>query len=89
MQDLYGHSPARTSFTLIIGCGMALLLGVIGIDGVISYAPCDLTLMSANAPGSEQRVPITRASSTPPKSVAVKNACLSMCGFDAVLTLPS
>ncbi len=41
MQDLYGQSMARTSFTLVmlaIAGGMALLLGVIGIYGVISYA---------------------------------------------------
>jgi predicted permease len=41
MQDVYGRSLARTSFTLVmllIAGGMALLLGVIGIYGVISYA---------------------------------------------------
>ena len=37
----YGRSLALTSFTLVmlvIAGGMALLLGVIGIYGVISYA---------------------------------------------------
>lgn len=39
--QLYTKSMARTSFTLVMLCvagGMALLLGVIGIYGVISYA---------------------------------------------------
>jgi predicted permease len=41
MQDIYGKSLARTSFTLVmlaIAGTMALALGVIGIYGVISYA---------------------------------------------------
>jgi hypothetical protein len=41
MQDLYGKSLARTSFTLVmlaIAGSMALALGIIGIYGVISYA---------------------------------------------------
>jgi predicted permease len=41
MQDIYSQSMARTSFTLVmlgIAGSMALLLGVIGIYGVISYA---------------------------------------------------
>jgi predicted permease len=41
VRDLYDRSLARTSFTLIllgIAAGMALLLGVIGIYGVISYS---------------------------------------------------
>jgi putative ABC transport system permease protein len=40
MQDLYADSLARTSFTLVllgIAGGMALLLGIIGIYGVIAY----------------------------------------------------
>jgi ABC-type antimicrobial peptide transport system permease subunit len=40
MQDIYGESMARTSFTLTmlaIAGTMALLLGIIGIYGVISY----------------------------------------------------
>lgn len=39
--QLYTKSMARTSFTLIMLCvagGMALLLGIVGIYGVISYA---------------------------------------------------
>jgi predicted permease len=39
--ELYTKSMARTSFTLVMLCvagGMALLLGVVGIYGVISYA---------------------------------------------------
>jgi hypothetical protein len=41
MQNIYGQSLARTSFTLVmlaIAGSMALALGVIGIYGVISYA---------------------------------------------------
>jgi predicted permease len=41
MQDIYAKSMARTSFTLSmlgIAGSMALLLGIIGIYGVISYA---------------------------------------------------
>jgi predicted permease len=41
MQDIYGESMARTSFTLVmlaIAGSMALALGILGIYGVISYA---------------------------------------------------
>ena len=41
LQDLYDQSMARTSFTLVmlaIAGGMALLLGIVGIYGVIAYA---------------------------------------------------
>jgi predicted lysophospholipase L1 biosynthesis ABC-type transport system permease subunit len=40
MRDLYAGSLARTSFTLVmlaIAGGMALLLGIVGIYGVIAY----------------------------------------------------
>ena len=40
MQEIYGKSLARTSFTLVmlgIAAAMALVLGIIGIYGVISY----------------------------------------------------
>ena len=40
MEDLYARSLARTSFTLVmlaIAGGMALLLGIVGIYGVIAY----------------------------------------------------
>ena len=41
MQDIFGQSMARTSFTLVmlaIAGAMALALGILGIYGVISYA---------------------------------------------------
>jgi len=41
LKDIYSGSMARTSFTLLmlaIASGMALLLGVVGIYGVISYS---------------------------------------------------
>src|SRR6202008_2484578 len=41
MQEIYSQSLARTSFTLVmlgIAAAMALVLGIIGIYGVISYA---------------------------------------------------
>jgi ABC-type antimicrobial peptide transport system permease subunit len=41
MQEVYGKSMARTSFTLVmlgIAAFMALALGIIGIYGVISYS---------------------------------------------------
>ena len=41
MQEIYRGSMARTSFTLVmlaIAGGMALLLGIVGIYGVISYS---------------------------------------------------
>ncbi len=41
VQEVYDRSMARTSFTLVmlsIAAGMALLLGVVGIYGVIAYA---------------------------------------------------
>ncbi len=40
MRDVYAGSLARTSFTLVmlaIAGGMALLLGIVGIYGVIAY----------------------------------------------------
>ncbi len=44
--ELYTHSMARTSFTLVMLCiagGMALLLGIVGIYGVISYSVAQRT----------------------------------------------
>jgi predicted permease len=41
VQEIYDRSLARTSFTLVmlsLAAGMALLLGVVGIYGVISYS---------------------------------------------------
>jgi len=40
VEEVYGKSMARTSFTLVmlgIAAGMALLLGLVGIYGVVSY----------------------------------------------------
>ncbi len=41
MEKVYGESMARSSFTLVmlaVAGGMALLLGIVGIYGVISYS---------------------------------------------------
>jgi putative ABC transport system permease protein len=41
MQDIYDRSLARTSFTLVMlvaAAGSALVLGIVGLYGVLSYA---------------------------------------------------
>ena len=52
LDDVYGRSLARTSFTLVmlaIAAAMALVLGIVGIYGVIAYAVASARAKSASA----------------------------------------
>jgi predicted permease len=60
LQDLYDQSMVRTSFTLVmlaIAGGMALVLGVVGIYGVIAYSvfPAHARNRHSNGSGSRAR----------------------------------
>jgi ABC-type antimicrobial peptide transport system permease subunit len=88
LEEVYRRSMARTSFTLVmlgIAAGMALLLGIVGIYGVISYSISrrrrEIGIrMALGAPGQRVRTMFVRQGFT----MAAIGVC---CGVAAAIPL--